>query len=128
MAPDKIDGKVRAMVRVVNFLVELDLFAVLRIAVFPVPAGGGRVGDVFVKTPVAGRIGHLSPLACHAGRISGLLQNLRQGRLIGVLDVSGRLVRQAAGAKAVAAGHDQTPRRTAQRRGVAPLKPRPGLG
>ena len=116
------------MIGNVNLLVELHLLAVLGVAVFPVPAGGGRVGDVFVKTPVAGRIGHLPPFAGHAGSVAGGLENLGQRRLIFVRRIAGGLIRQATGAKAVAAGHDAAPRRAAEGSGVAAFVAGTGFG
>src|SRR4029077_10809054 len=86
-----------------------------RVARLPVPAAGGRVGDVFVEAPVAGCVAHLPPFARHARGVAGLLESLRQRRLGLERRLVRGLIRPTARAKSVTRRHDLAARRPAQR-------------
>ena len=125
MPPQEIEREVHAHIGAIHRLRRLDGLAVFDVALLPKPTGAGRIGEPFVKAPIARRVLHLPPLARHAGDVARLLQRARERRLI----LRRRNVRRGVGqgtiAKQVAPRVERRARRTAQRRREAMREPQP---
>ena len=126
VAGEEVDGEGLDNVRIVGVLTGIDDLTILFVAVLPVIAAGRRVGDVFVETPIVWRLADLPPFAGLASHVPALFHHSGDGPLVGRFGAGTvrppGTVRKTARAKRVTPGHEQTTRRTAQRRGVAGLE------
>ena len=123
MTPQEIHGKLVVDIRAIDLLRRLHELPILRVALLPVPAAGGVVGDVLAEAPVARRLAHLPPFADVTGVVAGFLEDSGQRVLVLRLGLAGRRIGQAARPEGIPARVDLAPGRSAQRGRVAPLEP-----